>query len=144
MKGTAQGASMVEFALVLVTFMMFFFAVVDFSRLIFTWSTAAEASRVGARYAAICDDKNNASGVLQKMQSLLPQIAAIEVRWSPPNCLSTNCVAVTVRITDLKFPWIAPLLGQSAMAPIVLPDFSTTVVRESMKQDAVAAAIACR
>jgi Flp pilus assembly protein TadG len=54
-----SGATAVEFALVLIVFLTFFLGITDFARMLFTWGAANEASRNGARFAAICDDTAN-------------------------------------------------------------------------------------
>ena len=80
----ARGATMVEFALALIVFLMFLFGILDFSRMLFTWVAANEAARAGARYAAVCDDTTHQAQVLAHMQALLPQISTINTSWAPP------------------------------------------------------------
>jgi Flp pilus assembly protein TadG len=138
-----SGGTAVEFALVLIIFLMFLFGILDFTRMLFTWGAANEASRNGARYAAICDDTANKAKVLARMQTILPQIKDINLAWSPTGCNSTNCEGVTVTITKLNYQWISPLAGQGPLAAIPMPTFSTYLPREIMKQDAVAAPFAC-
>ena len=61
-----SGATTVEFALVLIIFLTFLLAITDFSRMLFTWNAANEATRAGARYAVVCDDTaNKAAGARQ-------------------------------------------------------------------------------
>jgi pilus assembly protein CpaE len=59
-----RGATIVEFALALLVFLMFLFGILDFSRMLFTWVAANEAARAGARYAAVCDDTAQQAKVL--------------------------------------------------------------------------------
>ena len=68
-----RGATIIEFALALLVFLMFLFGILDFSRMLFTWVAANEAARAGARYAAVCDDTAQQAKVLARMQALLPQ-----------------------------------------------------------------------
>ena len=56
MKKPESGSALVEFALALPIFLMFMLGVLDFSRMLFTWNAANEATRAGARYAVVCDD----------------------------------------------------------------------------------------
>lgn len=136
MKRTQAGATTIEFALSLLIFLMFLLGIVDFSRMMFTWSAANEAARMGARYAVVCDSTNNNDEVLAKMQALLPQIAAIEVEWAPNLCDPTTCEGVTVSITNLDYQWISPIPGlATAWAPIRMPDFRTYLPREIMRRD---------
>lgn len=134
MKRSQRGATAVEFALVLLIFLMFLLAVVDFSRMLFVWNAATEATRLGARYAVVCDDTFQQPAVLAKMQQVLPQITAASVQWSPSGCLASTCEAVTVSITGMTYNWISPIPG--AAGPLIpMPPFSTFLTREVMRQD---------
>lgn len=140
MKQTQQGATAIEFALVLLIFLMFLLAVTDFSRMLFTWNAATEATRLGARYAVVCDDTSNKAAVLARMRSIVPEIGDIVLGWNPAGCNPTSCEGVTVTITSLNFRWISPIVG--AVAPsFAMPTFSTYLPREIMHQDPNSAAI---
>lgn len=134
-KSRQSGATAVEFALVLLLFLTFLLAITDFARMLFTWNAAGEATRVGARYAAVCDDTASQAQVLAKMQQVLPQISSINLAWTPSGCNSTTCEGVTVTIVGLNYRWISPLAGMTALAPIPMPTFKTFLVREIMRQD---------
>ncbi|WP_211470487.1 TadE/TadG family type IV pilus assembly protein [Collimonas humicola] len=136
-----SGATVVEFALVMIVFLTFLLGITDFSRMLFTWSAATEATRAGARYAVVCDDTTQKAKVLAKMQALLPQIADINLAWSPAACTAATCVGVTVTITSLNYQWISPIAGSAARAAISMPVFSTYLPREIMRMDPNSAAI---
>lgn len=136
-----RGAATVEFALALIIFLTFLLGITDFSRMLFTWSAANEATRAGARFAVVCDDTGNEAQVLAKMQALLPQIADIDVAWVPNGCTAATCEGVTVSIASLDYQWISPIAGLAAMAAIPMPAFSTFLPREIMGQDPNSAAI---
>ena len=136
-----RGAAVIEFALVLIIFLTFLLGIVDFGRMLFTWSAANEATRAGARYASICDDTNNKAKVLSKMQALLPQIIDINLAWDPSGCTATTCAGVTVTITNLNYQWISPIAGVTSLAAIPMPTFSTYLPREIMGLDPNSAAI---
>jgi Flp pilus assembly protein TadG len=128
------GATTVELALVLVLFFMFLLGVTDFSRMLFTWNAAAEATRLGARYAVVCADTANQSQVLEKMRRMVPEIGAVALAWEPAGCDAASCAGVTVTITSLNYRWISPVIG--AVVPArALPPFSTYLPREMMRQD---------
>jgi Flp pilus assembly protein TadG len=134
------GATAVEFALVLLILLMFVLGIVDFARLLYTWNAAAEVTRAGARYAAVCDDTSKQADVLAKMQQLLPQITGVSVVWTPSSCTSATCEMVTVSITSMNYSWISPIPG--AVAPLIpVPTATTTLVREVMGKDANSDAI---
>jgi Flp pilus assembly protein TadG len=137
------GSTTVEFALVLILFLTFLLGITDFSRMLFTWNAATEATRAGARYAVVCDDKDQKATVLAKMQAMLPQINDIDLTWSPNACTPATCTGVNVTITSLNYQWISPITGQLARAAMAMPTFATFLPREAMRQDAVVAAAAC-
>ena len=134
-KSRQSGATAVEFALVLLIFLTFLLAITDFSRMLFTWNAATEATRAGARYAVVCDDTSNQAQVLAKMQALLPQINNINLDWTPAGCTSATCEGVTVTIVGLNYQWISPIAGLASLAAIPMPTFQTTLPREIMGQD---------
>lgn len=130
-----SGATAVEFALVLIIFLTFLLGITDFSRMLFTWNAANEATRAGARYAVVCDDTGNSAQVLSKMQALLPQIQSINLAWVPASCNATTCEGVTLTITNLDYQWISPIAGLAKLPAIRMPSFSTYLSREVMRQD---------
>lgn len=136
-----SGATTVEFALSLLLFFTFLLGIMDFSRMLFTWSAANEATRAGARFAVVCDDTSSQAQVLAKMQALLPQISTISVAWAPAACTAATCTGVTVSITGLNYQWISPIAGLASMAAIPMPTFSTFLPREIMRQDPNSGAI---
>lgn len=139
MKTRQQGATTVEFALVLLFFLMFVFGLLDFARLVYIWNAANEATRAGARYAVVCADPSSNVHIVARMQALMPQIATanVNVVWSPAGCDATSCEDVTVSLTGLKFQWIAPIFGAAAPAGIQMPGFSTYLPREMMSYSTV-------
>ena len=135
MKHRQQGATIVEFSLALLLFLMFALGVIDFARMLHTWSAANEVTRVGARYAVACADVGDSDLVLARMQGLLPQVSTIDVAWAPAGCTSDDCESVTVAITGLDFTWIAPIPGSVGKRIVSTPSFSTFLPREMMRQD---------
>lgn len=135
-----HGSTTVEFALVLILFLTFLFGVLDFSRMLWTWHAATEATRWGARTAVVCNKA--AAAVTRDMRKFLPQLtdANVQIDWydSAGNvsttCDSTSCAGVDVRIVDLDYVWISPV-GYAAQAALPMPGFSTYLPRESMGQD---------
>ncbi len=139
-KTRQRGSTAVEFALVMLIFLTFMLAITDFSRMLFTWSAATEATRAGARYAVVCDDRNYKASVLARMQAMLPQITDISLVWEDAAgvknvCTPADCAGVTVTIVGLNYQWISPIAGAAAFAPIPMPTFSTYLTREIMGQD---------
>lgn len=141
MKLKQDGAVIVEFTLVLLLFLMFLFGIMDFSRLLYTWQMANEATREGARYAVACADQTGEARarVVARMQALLPQLddSKINVVWQPAGCDSKNCEAVTVSINNMQFNWISPIVGASTAPLIPMPSFSTYLQREMMSYNSL-------
>jgi len=54
MKKKQQGTFIVEFAIIAAALFIVLFAVMELARIIWIWNTAAEATRRGARVAAVC------------------------------------------------------------------------------------------
>ena len=136
-----QGASVIEFALVMLVFLTFFLGLVDLSRLLYTFHAAQEAARMGARYAAVCDDTTRTADVRTLMQRMVPAIRSVTLEWSPPACTVSDCQSLKLRVNDLSFQWISPIAGIQALAPIPLPAIAVTSPREAMRQDAHSAAL---
>jgi hypothetical protein len=130
-----SGATIIEFSLALIIFLMFLLGILDFSRMLFTWNAANEATRAGARYAVVCDATTNKADVLARMQTMLPQIADIDLAWTPSACTPATCTGVNLTITSLDYQWISPLAGLAKLPPEAMPTFRTFLPREIMRQD---------
>lgn len=132
-----RGATTVEFALVFLMFLMFMLGILDFSRMLYTWQGANEATRAGARYAVVCAAPGDDSRILAKMQAVMPQIASINVAWEPASCTTntSTCEAVTVSVTGMSFRWISPIPDSLARPIVMMPGFSTYLPREMMTYD---------
>jgi Flp pilus assembly protein TadG len=134
MKASQAGATTVELALVLMVFFMFLLSVTDFSRMLFTWNAAAEATRLGARFAVVCADPANETQVLAKMRTMVPELGGVALEWEPAGCDAATCAGVTVTITSLNYRWISPIVG-GVMPSRAMSTFSTYLPREMMRQD---------
>ena len=136
-----RGASVLEFALVLLLFLTFLLGLLDFSRLLYTWHAAQEAARAGARYAAVCDDTTRLADVRTLMQRMAPSISTVVIDWSPAGCSTSTCQSLRLRVTGLEFQWIAPIAGGNRLSTWALPAITTDVPREAMRQDPLSAAL---
>jgi hypothetical protein len=129
------GATLIEFALVLVLFLTFLLGVMDFARMLWTWNAATEATREGARFAVVCDSQANQADVLARMRLMLPAVENVTLTWRPAGCSAATCEGVEVRIDGLAFDWISPVAGLTAALRLPMPGFSTYLPREAMRQD---------
>jgi Flp pilus assembly protein TadG len=125
-----RGASAVEFALVAVAFSVVLLGITGFGHLMYTLEMLTDATRTGARMAAVCD--LNDATVRAVIQARVPQLsltsAQIALQYVPDGCNRSNCQAVRVSLTGVTYvPWF-PL-----PAPISVPAFATSLPRESME-----------
>lgn len=131
----AAGATLIEFALVLILFFTFLLGIMDFARMLWTWNAATEATREGARYAVVCDSLANEAEVLARMQLMLPSIQDVTLAWRPAGCTTSTCEGVEVSITGLNYQWISPVAGLATAMNLPMPGFPTFLPREAMRQD---------
>lgn len=140
MKRSQAGSGIVEFALVAVLFLTVLLAIMDFGRILFTWNSVAEATRLGARISVVCD--KNAERVGQGMQKLVPAIdpaTHLEIDWYDQDgindsCNIDECIGVAVRVKNLTIQPVSPL-AWIGFSSLTVPGFSTYLPREIMGQD---------
>lgn len=130
-----RGATFVEMAIAGTVFLMALFALLEFSRLLWTHNALTDAVRTGARYAAI--STQNAANVQNVVVYGVPNpaLGAQPVVYG----LSTSNVVVTysgfgvkqgtvsVRITGYQFTFAVPIIGTT----LTMPDYRTTLTGES-------------
>lgn len=127
-----RGVAAVEFALVSVIFFMLLIGAMEMGRVLFYWNTTAEATRLGARLAVVCN--KDAAQVKSQMVALFPTLSAgdINLSYTPSACTVDTCQSVTVTINSgLSVPTFIPFAAMS----LSLPPFTTTLSRESMQSD---------
>lgn len=129
-----RGVAAVEFAIVASLLFTLLFGVIEMARLLWTWNAAVEATRLGARLAAVCD--LNDSHIKSSMIGRLPALDHSHIvltYLNPPaadnTCTEANCQAVKVALTGYTHHTFIPLVPLS----LALPPFSTTLRREFMR-----------
>jgi len=124
-----RGANSVEFAFTFVIFVVLLFGIIEFGRLLFTWNSATEATRFGARVAAVCDV--GSASVVTMMRRFLPQASStnVSVTYTPTGCTKANCESVSVSIGTIAHPTYIPFVSIN----LNIPAFSTYIVREMME-----------
>lgn len=124
-----SGAAAVEFAIVASVFLVLIIGMMEMGRMLFYWNAAVEATRLGARTAAVCDV--NAAIIKTKMHAMLNVLpaSAITVSYTPPACTVQDCKYVTVSIDSGVS--VATYIPGVPLA-LTLPAMSTTLPRESM------------
>ncbi|MBP0593737.1 pilus assembly protein [Paraburkholderia sp. LEh10] len=128
-----KGVAALEFALVATVFFTLLIGVMEVGRVLFYWNTAAEATRIGARVAVVCDinsSQSTGNPVVRDMQQLLPILkpANVQVTYLPSGCDATSCTSVTVAITNVPVNTMVPFVPFN----LTMPPFSTTLPRESL------------
>lgn len=141
-----SGATVVEFALVVIVLILLMFGLIEFGRAIFQWNSAAEATRHGARVAAIvAPDAGGRSQILAAMHGAMPELQdgqlVVEystngIAFGPAGTCSRDtvppCTYVRVSV-DVDFTFIAGIWGQGGSAlSIAMPAFATTVPIEAL------------
>lgn len=123
------GAAATEFAVILIYFMALVIAVVEFARVMYIYSSAIEATRLGARIAVVCspNDQNNVKARMKVMLNLL-QPANINITYPSPGCSAATCDPVTVSIQNVSVTTAIPLVPLT----FTLPPFSTSLPSESL------------
>jgi Flp pilus assembly pilin Flp len=127
------GAAAVEFAIVSGLFFVVLLGAIEMGRLLWTWNAAAEATRLGARMAVVCDI--NDPDIKLQMQGRLPALTAgnIQLQYFPAGCTALTCQSVSVALTGYTHQPIIPLglIGGTALS-IPIPPFQTTLPKEWM------------
>ena len=123
-----RGVAAVEFALIASIFFTLVFGVMEMGRMLFYMNTAAEATRLGARVAVVCDV--NAAVIKTKMINMLGILTAadITISYTPAACTASTCESVTVSVTKNNIQTFIPFIPLR----FNLPAFSTSLPRESL------------
>ncbi|MBP6822143.1 MAG: pilus assembly protein [Acidobacteria bacterium] len=130
-----RGATLVEMAIAGSVFLTVVFALLEFSRLLWTHNALADAARQGARYAAISTQNTANVQNMVVFGATNPAVGAKPVVYG----LTTGHVvvsysgfgvkqgSVTVRVTGYQFSFIVPIIGTT----MTLPDYKATLTGES-------------
>jgi Flp pilus assembly protein TadG len=124
-----RGATAVEFALVSAVFFTILFGIMEMARMLYYWNSAAEATRLGARLAVVCD--LNDADIKAHMQQMLAIAATanISINYLPASCTVDTCESVTVSLSNISVTTAIPFVPLT----LTVPPFSTTLPRESMR-----------
>ena len=138
-----HGLSTVEFAIVAVVLFMLIFGVIEFGRAFFVASALDEATRRGARMAAVCPINDPAIAQAAAFDNaLIPGLDAsdivVEYLDESANVVPDPAVAagfitiryVRVRVVGFQHQMFIPLV--SALSQITMPEYATMLPRESL------------
>jgi len=136
------GLTTVEFAIVGGLFLVTLFGVIEFARAVFVWNTMTEATRRGARVAAVCPV--NHANVAQyaifgtpgggAQSPVLPDLTTANVvtRYLDANGGET-AIYLDIRFVQVSMQnYTHRLLIPLPLADLQLPPFTTTLPAESL------------
>jgi Flp pilus assembly protein TadG len=104
-----QGQTMTEFALVLPVLALILFAVIQFGIVFNNYITLTDATRAGARKAAVSrQDPNRNSAVITAVKSSASDLTSSKLSVSPPSSTWQSGDDVTV---TASYPYSISLLG---------------------------------
>ena len=138
-----RGALVVEFALVLVILLLLVFGLIELGRVMFKWNSAVEATRIGARTAAIVAVNDDAS-VLSMMNTVMAgelEAGNVAVDYSIDGvtfgrgiCVRGTCQFVRVRMAYAYKPALVIFQPAMSLLPetITMPSFATTYPVEAL------------
>ena len=126
-----QGAVAVEFALVSILFVTLLMTILGFGHWMYTMEMVADATRMGARMAVVCDI--NAAVIKQRIGQTVPQLslgsAQVSLQYLPAGCTKNTCQSVSVSLSGASYASWIPFLPAS----LALPPFTTSLPRESLE-----------
>lgn len=159
---TQRGAAMVEFAIIALLFFMILFAIIEFGRVFFTYNTLVEATRRGARIAAVCPVSQQ--GITQVKEGVLftasnglssptakgflgLQVQDVTVSYlnsnmgTPPVASDTSPIG---SITDAKYDSIAfvrveiaPSFQHTLVIPVIGSRFSVPAIQTTLPSESL-------
>lgn len=125
-----RGVVTVEFTVLAAIFFFALFSIIGIARVLYLYNAAVNATREGARVAVVCNI--SAAGITNKMVAKVSGLTAgnINVIYNPSGCTAATCTSVTVALTGFTVAMATP--ASFPLYSITMPDFSTTLTRESM------------
>jgi len=156
MRKQQQGVATVEFAIVGALTLLLIFAVIEFGRLVFVWSSATDAARRGVRVAVVCPVNDQAvrnvtvfnaastagaSRLLSGMSTANVTVDYLDGGGNVLNCTGCNCdnscgdaPYVSIRYVQVSINNYQHtlLLPPPFNVTLDMPPFTSTLPRESL------------
>src|SRR5260370_20154424 len=129
-----RGSALIEFALVAFLLLLVMFAAIELDRMLFVYTSLADAAKAGARYAIVHGNDRLASGAavdgpsgpgddpaqvltsVQSYTSLMINTAALTVHATYPDGTNTTASQVKVLVQYVYDPWTVLPLGVTLSA----------------------------
>jgi hypothetical protein len=130
-----RGSTLVEFALTSSVFLLTFFGVLDFGRLLWVHNALSDAARQGARHA-VSTSITNTTAIKNTVIYRNPDggLSPIAPGLTPNNIeiiyenVGLGRGTATIKITGYRFKFAAFFFG----VDILMPDYQTTLTGETM------------
>ena len=142
MKKHQQGLFIVEFAIIAAALFILLFGVIELSRIIWIWNTADEATRRGARVAAVCPinhpsvpeatifapaGSGGPSPILRNLTTANVQVDYLDANGAAETTFS-DIEFVRVSLVNYTVTPLIPFINTA----FTLPPFETTIPSESL------------
>lgn len=142
MKKREQGLFLVEFAIIAAALFILLFALIELARIIWIWNTADEATRRGARVAAVCPIDHPAvpeatifaqpgsggpSPILRGLTTANVQVDYLDANGDPETTFG-EINYVRVSLVNYQVTPLIPFINTT----FTLPPFDTTIPSESL------------
>jgi len=140
-----KGQALVEFAMVALLFFTLVFGIIEFGRALWTWNTIVQATRAGARFAAVEVPTNDDMRIMKVVAyndpnagtsstPVVPGLTEANIRVRYLN--NDGTVAASKNLADLieisvinyQFTFLVPIFGSQ----IALPSFTTSLPLEGL------------
>ena len=137
-----RGTTTVEFAIVATVLFIVLFGVIEVGRALFVWNTLSEATRRGARVAAVCPINHpsvakvavfgdplggDASPIIRNLSTANVQVDYLD-NTGTPTAVYEDVRYVRVGITNYQHTFLIPFVVQT----VAVPPFTTTLPAESL------------
>lgn len=133
------GSIIVEFALSVSVFCVALIAVVEFSRLMYAWGSAAEGTRRAARLATTCSiSAQTEAAIRARVRPFVVSSGQVDlgtrtdwlvISYLPAGCTSETCTVVEARLNAVQPKLAIPFVSGS----VTLPPFPVRLPREAMR-----------
>jgi Flp pilus assembly protein TadG len=140
-----RGQTLVEFAFVVLLFLVLVFGIIEFGRALWTWNTIVQATRAGARYA-IVEQPTADDSLIKKVvvyydpnatsssSPVVPGLTEANVtvrylKYDGTDATTKNLAdMIEVSVTNYQFTFLVPLFGSG----LSMPAFRTTLPVEGL------------
>lgn len=134
---TEDGSTLVEFALIVIVFMVMLLAIIDFSRALYTYHFLDNAAKSATRWAAVngytCGDDNSCNGTAGMNNGPATAANIVDyVKGRVPSGIDPNKITTTV---SWPLQTVGPAFCNSASAYYIAPNYPGCTVQVHVSYD---------